>query len=163
DNILVTRKAEVKVTDFGLSRLVAADQQPLNLTQSGVALGTPLYMAPEQVQGKPIDHRTDVYALGATCYHLLAGQPPFGGATALGFPPPPSRWPARVLGVLVLAGLAAGGWWAYGRTHSERPAAPAGPGLPDARPPEKVVSTRERELLKKVRERGSRPTEVAEA
>ena len=83
DNILLTRRAEAKVTDFGLARLAAGgEEQPLNLTQTGVTLGTPLYMAPEQVQGKPVDHRTDIYALGVTCYHLFAGRPPFGGATA---------------------------------------------------------------------------------
>ncbi|HVL12765.1 MAG TPA: serine/threonine-protein kinase [Gemmata sp.] len=82
ENILVTRKAEVKVADFGLSRFFAATAAPASLTQSGVALGTPLYMAPEQVQGQPTDQRTDIYSLGATCYHLLAGEPPFRGATA---------------------------------------------------------------------------------
>lgn len=82
ENILVTKKAEVKVTDFGLSRYFAADAQPLNLTQSGMTLGTPLYMSPEQVQGQPVDHRSDIYSLGVTSYHLLAGQPPFRGSTA---------------------------------------------------------------------------------
>ena len=81
ENILVTRKGEVKVADFGLSRIFAGDQQPLNLTQSGVALGTPLYMSPEQVEGKPVDPRTDIYSFGVTAYHLLAGRPPFRGQT----------------------------------------------------------------------------------
>jgi serine/threonine-protein kinase len=79
ENILLTRKGEVKVADFGLSRI--ADGQPLNLTQTGVSMGTPLYMSPEQVEGKAIDARTDIYSFGATCYHLLAGQPPFRGQT----------------------------------------------------------------------------------
>jgi predicted Ser/Thr protein kinase len=83
ENILLTKKVEVKVTDFGLSRLTHDDQQPLNLTQSGVTLGTPLYMAPEQVRGLPTDHRSDLYSFGVTCYHLLAGHPPFGGANAI--------------------------------------------------------------------------------
>jgi serine/threonine-protein kinase len=82
ENILLTRKFEVKVADFGLSRCFAENNQPLNLTQSGVAMGTPLYMAPEQVEGKPVDPRTDIYSLGVTCYHLLAGTPPFRGQTA---------------------------------------------------------------------------------
>ena len=60
ENILVTRKVEVKVADFGLSRFFAGPTPALNLTQSGVTLGTPLYMSPEQVQGKPVDHRSDV-------------------------------------------------------------------------------------------------------
>jgi serine/threonine-protein kinase len=82
ENVLVTRKVEVKVTDFGLSRFFTGATPALNLTRSGVTLGTPLYMSPEQVQGKPVDHRSDVYSLGVTCYHLLAGEPPFRGASA---------------------------------------------------------------------------------
>jgi len=82
ENILVTRKVEVKVTDFGLSRYFAGDTPALNLTQSGITLGTPLYMSPEQVQGQAVDNRSDIYSLGVTCYHLLAGEPPFRGATA---------------------------------------------------------------------------------
>lgn len=82
ENILITRKVEVKVTDFGLSRYFAGETPALNLTQSGITLGTPLYMSPEQVQGHAVDHRSDIYSLGVTCYHLLAGEPPFRGATA---------------------------------------------------------------------------------
>jgi len=82
ENILVTRKVEVKVTDFGLSRFFTGEAPALNLTQSGVTLGTPLYMSPEQVQGHTLDHRSDIYSFGVTCYHLLAGEPPFRGTTA---------------------------------------------------------------------------------
>ncbi len=75
ENLLLTRKGQVKVADFGLCR----EQGPeaLNLTQPGVTLGTPMYMSPEQVQGKPLDHRSDLYSLGVTFYHMLAGRPPF--------------------------------------------------------------------------------------
>src|SRR5579885_492430 len=82
ENILLTRKGEVKVADFGLSRCLEGDQPALSLTQSGVTMGTPLYMSPEQVEGKPLDPRTDIYSFGVTCYHLLTGQPPFRGQTA---------------------------------------------------------------------------------
>ncbi len=82
ENILVTRKVEVKVTDFGLSRFFSADAPATNLTQSGVTLGTPLYMSPEQVQGHTVDHRSDIYSFGVTCYHLLSGEPPFRGTSA---------------------------------------------------------------------------------
>jgi serine/threonine-protein kinase len=82
ENILLTRKGEVKVADFGLSRCLVPDQQPLNLTQSGVTMGTPLYMSPEQVEGKLLDPRSDIYSFGVTCYHMLAGQPPFRGQAA---------------------------------------------------------------------------------
>ncbi len=81
ENVLLTRKGEVKVADFGLSRCFAEDVPRLNLTQSGVTMGTPLYMSPEQVEGKPVDVRTDIYSLGVTCYHMLSGQPPFRGQT----------------------------------------------------------------------------------
>ena len=82
ENILLTRKGEVKVADFGLSRCLAGDQPALNLTQSGITMGTPLYMSPEQVEGKTLDCRTDIYSFGVTCWHMLAGQPPFQGANA---------------------------------------------------------------------------------
>src|SRR5204863_123047 len=62
ENILLTRKGEVKVADFGLSRVLADGQQPLHLTQSGVTMGTPLYMSPEQVEGHTVDPRTDIYS-----------------------------------------------------------------------------------------------------
>jgi serine/threonine-protein kinase len=82
ENILLTRKGEVKITDFGLSRVISESQPATHLTQTGTTMGTPLYMSPEQVEGKPLDHRTDIYSLGVTCYHMLAGQPPFEGETA---------------------------------------------------------------------------------
>jgi len=57
------------------------------LTATGAILGTPLYMAPEQLRGKPVDVRTDIYALGALAYHLVTGRPRFSGenAIAIGF------------------------------------------------------------------------------
>lgn len=72
----------VKVTDFGLARVAwAVDAADRPRTAPGVSLGTPGYMAPEQYRGGPVDHRADVYALGATVYHALAGRPPFEGRT----------------------------------------------------------------------------------
>ena len=70
----------VKITDFGLARHVV-DSESLAMTDAGALLGTPHYMAPEQWTGRGVDPRTDVYAMGATLYHLLAGQPPFTGET----------------------------------------------------------------------------------
>jgi len=81
-NVLVTRRGEAKVTDFGLSRCLASNPQATALTQAGELLGTPLYMSPEQVRGQTLDPRTDLYSLGATAYHLLSGQPPFTGQNA---------------------------------------------------------------------------------
>jgi serine/threonine-protein kinase len=83
ENILLTRRGEIKVADFGLARCFDADQPAPNLTQTGVAMGTPLYMSPEQIQGRPLDPRTDIYSFGVTCYHMLTGAPPFRGQTPL--------------------------------------------------------------------------------
>ena len=82
ENILISAEGEVKVADFGLARVIGPDDG-LNLTQAGITLGTPLYMSPEQVEGRRLDPRSDIYALGVTCYHMAAGQPPFQGETAL--------------------------------------------------------------------------------
>ncbi|HEX4590094.1 MAG TPA: serine/threonine-protein kinase [Gemmataceae bacterium] len=82
ENILLTRKGEVKVADFGLSRVLAGEQD-LSLTDEGTTMGTPLYMSPEQAQGKSLDARSDIYSFGVTCFHILAGQPPFRGQAAI--------------------------------------------------------------------------------
>jgi serine/threonine protein kinase len=71
----------VKITDFGLVLLASDAAAAARLTAAGTALGTPLYMAPEQITGSAIDYRTDIYALGATAFHLLDGQPPFEAVT----------------------------------------------------------------------------------
>jgi len=78
ENIMITRKGEVKVADFGLAQVNHGGEK-LNLTQEGTTMGTPLYMSPEQVHGKQLDHRSDIYSFGVTCYHMLTGQPPFNG------------------------------------------------------------------------------------
>jgi serine/threonine-protein kinase len=84
ENILLTRKGEVKVADFGLCPAhCLVEGKPLNLTESGTTMGTPLYMSPEQIEGKALDPRTDLYSFGVTCYHMLVGQPPFQGQAAL--------------------------------------------------------------------------------
>lgn len=82
ENIMITRKGDVKVADFGLAQLTQGGER-VNLTQDGVTMGTPLYMSPEQVNGSKLDLRTDIYSLGVTCYHMLAGSPPFRGETAM--------------------------------------------------------------------------------
>ena len=69
----------VKVTDFGLAGLIERDLGQTQLTQEGRILGTPVYMAPEQLGDPKVDHRADLYSLGATAYHMLSGAPPFAG------------------------------------------------------------------------------------
>lgn len=79
-NILLS-EGHALVADFGIARAVAAAGGP-ELTERGLALGTPTYMSPEQASGRAaVDGRTDVYALGCVLYEMLAGQPPFTGPT----------------------------------------------------------------------------------
>jgi serine/threonine-protein kinase len=80
DNVLLSDSGDVKVADFGLARIV---DSKVSLTQSGFTMGTPLYMSPEQIEGKPLDPRSDLYSLGVMAYHMLAGEPPFRGETAI--------------------------------------------------------------------------------
>ncbi len=82
ENIMITRSGEVKVADFGLARLPGTGEG-VGLTQVGMTLGTPLYMSPEQIEGRPLDPRSDIYSFGVTCYHMLSGSPPFQGETVL--------------------------------------------------------------------------------
>jgi serine/threonine protein kinase len=89
-NVKVTSDGQVKVLDFGLAKdFVAAtddpDQSPtagLDATESGVIIGTPAYMSPEQARGKPMDKRTDVWSFGCLLYQCLTGKQPFAGETA---------------------------------------------------------------------------------
>ena len=68
----------VKLVDFGLAKLKRADvDRRAERTQSGVAIGTPMYMSPEQMRGPDVDHRTDIYALGCVAYEMVLGIPPF--------------------------------------------------------------------------------------
>ena len=82
ENILLTKKGEAKVADFGLAQLTLLGEK-VALTQVGVTMGTPLYMSPEQVNGRPLDARSDIYSLGVMAWHMLTGHPPFMGETAL--------------------------------------------------------------------------------
>ncbi|MGA3157252.1 MAG: serine/threonine-protein kinase [Steroidobacteraceae bacterium] len=72
-NLMLTRDDIVKVMDFG----IAKRQSSTSATKASTSIGSPLYMAPEQILGRAVDCRTDVYALGITLYQLLSGQPPF--------------------------------------------------------------------------------------
>lgn len=82
ENILVTKKGEVKVADFGLAQL-HDNPDGGSLTREGMTLGTPLFMSPEQVNGKELDPRSDIYSFGVTCYQLLCGKTPFTGTSPM--------------------------------------------------------------------------------
>ena len=77
-NILLAADGSAKVADFGLAKRILID---VKVTVTGTTVGTPLYMAPEAAGAKPLDARADLYSLGATFYHVLAGRPPFEGRT----------------------------------------------------------------------------------
>lgn len=89
DNVMLTERGRqhdiVRVLDFGIAKLrdERGDISQLPLTQAGDLLGTPQYMAPEQIRGEPVDGRTDVYALGALLYEMVTGRLPFEAPTVL--------------------------------------------------------------------------------
>src|SRR6185436_2050364 len=105
-NIMVLPNGPAKITDFGIARRRAASE----LTQTGMLLGSPKYMSPEQVSGKRADHRSDGFSLGVILYEMLCGAAPFSGenVTALMYqtvnfvPPPPSSVNSAVPQVLDL-------------------------------------------------------------
>jgi len=76
DNILISTRGKTKILDFGISKLVDDKHR---LTATGSMVGTPAYMAPEQVRGEQVDARSDIYSLGMIFYELLHGEPPFTG------------------------------------------------------------------------------------
>jgi serine/threonine-protein kinase len=80
-NVLIDHKGEVKLMDFGIARMAEAHE---GMTQAGLIVGTPHYMSPEQVQGKQLDPRSDVYSMGVMLYELLVGRRPFESASLTG-------------------------------------------------------------------------------
>ncbi len=78
-NILLTRRGEAVITDFGIAQIVGGT----SYTVSGTLMGTPHYMSPEQGMGEKVDHRSDLYSLGVVVYEMLTGHPPFEADTPL--------------------------------------------------------------------------------
>jgi eukaryotic-like serine/threonine-protein kinase len=79
ENILLTKRGEVLVADFGIARALGGAD---SITQTGLAMGTPAYMSPEQAAGGAVDGRSDTYSLGCVLYEMLAGETPYTGPTA---------------------------------------------------------------------------------
>jgi len=79
ENILVDSRGQVKIADFGLARLIESSPKDFTLTGTHQVMGTPRYMAPEQMEGSHnVDHRADIYSLGVVFYEMLTGQVPVG-------------------------------------------------------------------------------------
>jgi serine/threonine-protein kinase len=120
----------VKVADFGLARVQG--DGGVNLTQIGVTMGTPLYMSPEQIEGHKLDSRSDIYSLGVTAYHMLAGEPPFTGDSPL----------------------------AVAVQHLNQPVPPLASRRPDV--PARLAEIVERMLAKKPEDRYSDPSKLSQ-
>ncbi|MGB8582497.1 MAG: WD40 repeat domain-containing serine/threonine protein kinase [Candidatus Sulfotelmatobacter sp.] len=88
ENLFVTTDGRIKILDFGVAKLQSAPEESgrtveelTTITKSGMVLGTVAYMAPEQLRGKPVDHRCDIFSVGAILYEMLAGRRAFRGET----------------------------------------------------------------------------------
>jgi predicted Ser/Thr protein kinase len=141
ENILLDKPGRVKIADFGLAKLLGRDPAQDRLTASQQVMGTPRYMAPEQMEGsREVDHRADIYSLGVVFYELLTGELPLGR-----FAPPSQKVQVDVrLDEVVLRALEKDPQRRYQHASEvgtdveaiaagARPAAPAtsAPGLPD--------------------------------
>lgn len=81
ENLMINRQGVVKIADFGLAKAVEDDAA---VTQSGMIVGTPFYMSPEQAKGLTLDGRSDLYSLGVTYFHMVTGELPFEGDSVIG-------------------------------------------------------------------------------
>jgi serine/threonine protein kinase len=77
ENVMITHQGTVKLMDFGIAKI----QRITNMTQTGIFMGSPSYMSPEQVRGRDVDNRSDIYSLGVLFYELITGKLPFTGSS----------------------------------------------------------------------------------
>ena len=99
ENLMITGDGNIKIADFGIAKALFSPQTVMTLTQSGMTVGTPTYMAPEQAMAKTIGPQTDLYSTGVIAYELLTGSPPFTNTDTpwavlhahIYDPPPPIR------------------------------------------------------------------------
>jgi serine/threonine-protein kinase len=81
NNIMINDDSELKIVDFGIA--AASQSSDTKLTKTGLLVGTPTYMSPEQVLGKEVDEKTDIYSLGAIIYEMATGRPPYSGKDSM--------------------------------------------------------------------------------
>jgi len=101
-NVMLDSRGHAKLTDFGVARFTEPDAGDADATRAGAVIGTPSYMSPEQIQGQPLDQRTDIFSAGVLLYQLLTGKKPFEGtqwALAKKIIQDDPIWPSALAGV----------------------------------------------------------------
>src|SRR5436305_885261 len=79
-NVMIDSRGVAKLTDFGVARITEGESDEAEKTRVGAVIGTPSYMSPEQIQGQPIDKRSDIFSAGVLFYQLVTGRKPFDGS-----------------------------------------------------------------------------------
>ena len=101
-NVMLDSRGHAKLTDFGVARFAEPEGGDAEATRAGAVIGTPSYMSPEQIQGQPLDQRTDIFSAGVLLYQLLTGKKPFEGtqwALAKKIIQDDPIWPSALAGV----------------------------------------------------------------
>ena len=101
-NVMITKAGQAKLADFGVARFTEPDSEQMEATRAGTIVGTPSYMAPEQIQGQPLDRRCDIFSAGIILYQLLTWQKPFTGSQwelAKNIIEDDPVWPSRLMDI----------------------------------------------------------------